>query len=129
MHKAFRFMVVVWVFSAFTTSSAGQSPALKNVMREKLSHAQQVLEAVVVSDWAALQVHSRELQRLTEDSRWTALQYPEYARYSSAFRRSVKDLETAAAKRDLEDAPKAYVAMTLQCVDCHRYLARARMVN
>jgi hypothetical protein len=107
----------------------GQGPELGNVMREKLGHTQKILEAVVTSDWVGLETHSRELERLTSDPRWMVLKYPEYAQHSTAFVRSVQALHTAAAQRDLEQAPKAYVAVTLQCVECHRYLARARIAR
>jgi len=98
-------------------------------MREKLEHTQKILEAVVTSDWVGLEAQSGELERLTADPRWTVLKYPEYAQHSTAFVRTVQDLRRAAAQRDLEMAPKAYVAVTLQCVDCHRYLARQRMAK
>jgi hypothetical protein len=107
----------------------GQGPALNSVMREKLAHAQQLLEAVVTSDWTSLETHSRELERLTTDRRWTVLNYPEYAKQSAAFLRAIQVLHTAAAQRDLEETPTAYVGVTLQCVKCHQYLARERLAR
>jgi hypothetical protein len=110
-------------------ASAAQGPALNNVMREKLQHAQKILEAVVTSDWATLETSSRDLEQLTNDPRWMVLKFPEYAKQSAAFRQAIRDLHTAAAQRDLEKTPQAYVAMTLKCVECHRYLARARIAQ
>jgi cytochrome c556 len=107
----------------------GQGPALNNIMREKLGHAQKILEAVVTNDWTALETHSREMERLTRDPRWLVLKHPDYARHSSAFVRAIEDLHLAAAQRDLEGAPKAYVEVTLQCVACHRDLARERLAH
>jgi hypothetical protein len=112
-----------------TTAGAGQGPELQVVMREKLGHAQKILEAVVTSDWISLETHSRELEQLTKRRGWMVLRYPEYSKHSAAFVRSVQALHQAAAQRDLETAPQAYVDMTLQCVECHRYLARARMAR
>jgi hypothetical protein len=106
-----------------------QGPELDRVMREKLVHTQKILEAVVTSDWVGLETHSRELERLTTDPRWMVLRFPEYARHSTAFVRAIQDLHRAAAQRDLDQAPKAYVAVTLQCVECHRYLARERLAK
>ena len=37
--------------------------------------------------------------------------------------------QTIAKTRDLEKAPSAYTSMTLGCVRCHRYVARARVVK
>lgn len=104
-----------------------QGPQMNQVMREKLAHAQKILEAVVTSDWLSLETHSRELERLTNDPRWMALKFPEYARQSNAFVTAIQALRRAAAQRDLEGTPKAYIDVTLRCVDCHRYLARERI--
>lgn len=106
-----------------------QGPALNSVMHEKLAHAQKLLEALVTSDWIRLETHSRELERLTGDRRWMVLKYPEYQQHSAAFVRTVQDLHRAAAQRDLEAAPKAYANLTLECVTCHQYLARQRIVQ
>jgi len=126
-----RWFVLVLFLAAIGVAArlGGQGPALNNIMREKLGHAQKILEAVVTSDWIALETHSREMERLTHDPRWIVLKHPDYARHSTAFVRAIEDLHRAAAQRDLERAPKAYVAVTLQCVACHRYLARERLAH
>jgi len=111
------------------TAGGSQGPELNAVMREKLSLAQKILEGVVTSDWVTLEMQSRQLEQLTNDPRWMVLKYPEYARHSAAFVRAVQTLHTSAAQRDLEKTPKAYVNVTLQCVECHRYLARARIAD
>ena len=106
-----------------------QGPDLRTVMHDKLVHAQKILEAVVTSDWVSLETHTRELEQLTSDPRWTVLKYPEYAQHSGAFVQAVHALHTAAAQRDLNKTPEAYIAVTMQCVACHRYLARARIAQ
>jgi hypothetical protein len=110
-------------------AAPAQGPELNTVMRAKLGHMQKILEAVVTSDWVGLEMQSRDLEQLTNDPRWMILKYPEYARHSAAFVRAVQALHTAAAQRDLDKTPKAYVAVTLQCVECHRYLARQRIAD
>jgi len=112
-----------------TTAQGGQTAQLNRVMRDKLAYAQKTFEAVVTSDWVGLETNSRELERLTNDPRWMVLKYPEYARHSTAFVQAIRDLHQAAAQRDLEKTPQAYVAVALKCVDCHRYLARQRMAQ
>ena len=124
MWRALAISVVMGV-----TIGASQGPEVHNVMREKLTHTQKILEALVTSDWATLETQSRALEQLTQDPRWTALRYPEFARHSAAFVRAVGLLHAAAARRDLEEAPKTYAAMTLQCIECHRYIARARIAR
>ena len=119
------------VCCALTSVAAGpgQGRALNSVMHDKLVHAQRLLEAVVTSDWVSLEAHSRELEQLTNDHPWTVLKYPEYAQHSAGFIRAVQALHVAAAQRDLQETPKAYVAVTLECVGCHQYLARQRVAG
>jgi len=122
-------LAIAGVVAMSVTASGNQGPELNAVMREKLVHAQKILEAVVTSDWVGLETHSRELERLTSDPRWTVLKYPEYAHQSASFVASVRALRSVAAQRELEKTPKAYVDVTLQCVECHRYLARMRIAD
>jgi len=125
--KRYAVVAVAVVFSVAAAPRQGRE--VNGVMREKLVHTQKILEAVVTSNWADLESQTRDLERLIQDPRWTALKYPEYARYSGAFAGAVQDLRRAAARRDLDEAPKAYAAVTLQCVACHRYLARERIAR
>ena len=111
------------------SATSAQGPALDRLMRRKLDCSQKILEAVVTSRWADLEARSRELEGLTNDPAWTVLKAPEYARLSAAFRDTVRALHDAAAQRDLEATPKAYGALTLSCVQCHRYLARNRLAE
>ena len=119
--------LMVALASAGTTTAQG--PATDRVMRKKLEVSQKILEAVVTSRWADLEARSRDLIDLTNDSGWTVLKNPEYAQHSGEFRDTVRALHTAAAARDLEATPKAYVAVTLSCVQCHRYMARNRFAR
>ncbi|RPH59660.1 MAG: hypothetical protein EHM89_10290 [Acidobacteria bacterium] len=114
---------VVW------TASLAHAQPLNRVMRAKLEHSQKILESVVTSDWAALERHSQELQRLANDPAWVVLKTREYARQSEAFLRATEDLIDAAKRRDLEAAPLAYVSMTMSCVQCHRHVARSRIAK
>jgi len=123
--------VVAVVVIAVTLGSElqAQTVALNRVMRQKLADAQGVLAAVVTSNWAELERRSKELAAATNDPAWLVLKTPEYSRQSEAFVRAANDLLDAAARRDQEGAPLAYVALTMRCVQCHRYVARARIAG
>ena len=120
---------VVMAVSLSLGEVSAQGPDLHRVMRKKLEHSQKILEAVVTSNWVALETHSRELEELTNDPGWKVLNSPEYARQSLAFKQAVRELHDAAARRELDATPLAYVAVTLSCVQCHRSLARARIAK
>ena len=106
-----------------------QTVALNRVMRQKLVDAQSVLAAVVTSNWRELDRSSKALIKATEDPAWLVLQSPEYTKQSQAFVFALNDLAEAAARRDAEAAPRAYAAMTMRCVQCHRFVARARLAG
>lgn len=127
--RSSRFAAALLPFFLVIAGNASRGPEVSSVMREKLAHAQKILEAVVTDDWIALETHSRELERLTRDPRWTSLRFPEYARHTRAFLEAVQALHLAAAQRDQVKAPRAYTALTLRCVECHRYLARERFAQ
>lgn len=115
--------------SLAVSSSSAQTTALGRLMRQKLEQSQGMLAAVVTSNWADLERRSEALTRITNDPAWTVLRTPEYARQSQAFLRAAQDLVDAAKRRDLDAAPLAYTSLTLSCVQCHRYVARARIAD
>ncbi len=117
------------LFIVAQATAQGQGPAVDRVMQKKLVVTQKILEAVVTSRWSDLEARSRDLEDLTNDPAWRVLTAPEYATHSNQFRLSLRALHDAAAKRDLEATPKAYIDVTLSCIECHRYLARSRIAG
>jgi len=109
-------------------ASSAQAPPLNRVMRQKLDHAQQILGALVTSDWEQLERHGRELVRAAQEPAWAALKAPEYIRHSQAFLRATDDLIDAAKLRNIEAAARGFVSLSMSCVSCHRYMARSRIV-
>ena len=126
---------VLWSGAVAVTASLAiatgwaQTVALKRVMQQKLGHSQVILAAVTTSNWGEMERQGEALIQLTKDPAWMVLNTPEYARHSQAFVRAAEDLLDAARRRDLDAAPLAYVSMTLSCVQCHRYVARARVAG
>ena len=112
-------------------ASADQAPApLSRIMKAKLAHAQAILGAVVTSNWAVLDKESRALAQAVRDPAWGfALTEPEYLRQSDSFSRALQDLIEASAKRDLEAAANAQVALTASCVRCHLHMTRRRIAK
>jgi hypothetical protein len=109
------------------SSSSAQTPRLGNVMRTKLDHSKNILEAVVTSNWGQLERESRELARVAQDPAWAVLKMPEYLRQSGAFLRATDDLIDAAEERDLEAASLGFISLSTSCVSCHRHMARSRI--
>ena len=127
MRSVIRLVAIVALLVMSGSAAPGQTTATSRVMREKLMHADKILEAIMTSDYIALERHSVDLARATESPGWFVLKSPEYARHSSAFVRATDDLVDAAKHRDLDAAAQRYVTLTLTCFDCHRYVKRNRM--
>ena len=131
MRRTFRVFIGMCAIGALSLgASADQSPQLSRVMRAKLERSQAILGAVVTSNWAALDRESRALALVVRDPAWgTALIEPEYLRQSDAFQRALQDLIEASAKRNLEAAGNAHIALTASCVRCHLDMTRRRIAK
>ena len=122
-------LAMLFVAVAGGSSSSAQTPRLNQLMRTKLDHSKNVLEAVVTSNWQQLERESRALAQVTRDPAWSALRMPEYVRQSEAFLRATDDLIGASRLRDLEAASLGFISLSTSCVSCHRYMARSRVAS
>jgi hypothetical protein len=127
-----RFIVVTAALAVFAGVVARQADGQQEnpqqvVMRSKLDHSQKLLESIVLEDFASMAKHSQELSLLSLAASWQVLQTPEYVQQSLEFRRAADAVHNAAEKKNLDGAALAYVAMTLKCVHCHKYVRGVRM--
>jgi hypothetical protein len=133
MKANMRIIAGIFAIAALSIGTfADQAPAqqLNKVMRAKLGHSQAILGAVVTSDWATLDRECRALALVVRDPTWSAaLTEPEYLRQSDTFSRALQDLIEASAKRNLELAADAHVALTASCVRCHLHMTRRRIAK
>lgn len=122
-------LTLLFLLGAGSWSTSAQTRRLNAVMRGKLDHSKNVLEAVVTSNWQMLERESRALAAVTQEPAWTVLKMPEYVTQSEGYVRATRDLLDAAKQRDLEAASRGFVALSTSCVSCHQYLARSRVAN
>ena len=111
--------------------SSAQNPTLRTAMRNKLAHAQQLLEAVVTSDYAAVGRSADALGRIseTEVASWQAGARPEYVKQAMQFLRSVQALRVAAETGNGEAALAAYTALVSSCTHCHAQVRNFRGIS
>jgi hypothetical protein len=117
------------VAAVLTPTTTAQTVATGRLMRDKLTHAQKVIEAIMTSNYAMLDKESAALVKVTEDPAWLVLKTPEYRRYSAAFMRAAQGLEAAATDRDFDAAEVANQALMTSCYQCHRYMKNARLAR
>ncbi|QDU59702.1 hypothetical protein Pan216_05340 [Planctomycetes bacterium Pan216] len=92
------------------------------LMRDKLKHAQNVLEGITTENFAMVEENARMLGIISRASSWHALPTPEYQRYSKNFAEAVHDLDRNAKEKSIDGATLDYVQMTMACVECHKHL-------
>jgi hypothetical protein len=129
MKTSKRLLLILLMLVLTTPALPGQTPATRRVMREKLTHSQRILEAILASDFALLERETAALTRVTETAAWQALKSPEYLRQSEAFLSANRALSQAARERDLDGAAKLYSSLTLTCFACHRHMKDSRLAR
>jgi cytochrome c553 len=122
-------LVVALLVLLATGTGRAQTPQTMRLMREKLARSSALLAALVKSDWATMRRESRELAAIPDKPGWEVFQFPEYTRDSRAFTASVQALVDASNARDQAAALKAYNGIVTACVECHRNVARRRLVQ
>ena len=96
------------------------------VMRVKLAHAQNVLDALAMSDFEKLSVDAHRLKLLSQEAAWNVIQTPEYQQHSSEFRHATDELSAAAKNKSVDGAVLAYFGLTMKCVNCHKYVRQVQ---
>jgi cytochrome c556 len=114
---------------AFALPAPAQTAATGRLMREKLTHAQRILEALTTSNYDLLASEASRLSEVTTAPAWTVLKMPEYRRQSDEFLRITEDLVAAAKNRDLDLAATRFSALTMSCYQCHRYIKNMRLAR
>ena len=112
---------------ALLSRAEAQTTQTKQVMQQKLAQSQQLLGALVTSNWTALNQRTQALESLTRQPGWQFLETPEYRTYTTGFEKATQALAAAAQQRDQRTAATAYTQLVNSCVECHRYVARARI--
>jgi hypothetical protein len=113
------------------SDSSAQNPTLRTAMHDKLANAQELLDALIHVDYAAIGRSADALHRIsdTEIASWQVGAQPEYRRQAMSFLLSVQGLREAAAKRDIDAALDEYSALVSSCTGCHVHLKRTRVIS
>ena len=108
-----------------------QNPSLKTLMRAKLVNTQRLLESLVSADYAAIRRDADALSRISEKEiiSWQLGVQPEYGKQATFFVLSVRGLQEAADRRNIDAALHEYTALTSSCVHCHAHVRRAKSIT
>ncbi len=108
--------------AAGLSAQPARPAATREFMRQKLEHSQRVLEGIATEDFELIAKQARKLAALSQEAGWRAFDNPDYLRHSDIFRRNASAVAKAAADRNLDGVTLAYVKMTMNCVECHKFI-------
>ncbi len=112
---------------AIATAIPSQKPnQVAKFMQVKRQHAHELLDGLALEDYGRIAKYSEKLSLLSHEASWKVLQTPDYLEHSRSFRKSTNQLAKAAKAKNLDGATLAYFQVTLNCVNCHKYVRTAR---
>jgi hypothetical protein len=115
--------LLVIVMAAAAQQSRDQKRA--EFMRMKLEHSKKILEGLTLENYGTIAKSAKALKRLSEAAEWeapTIPKVPDYLVYTTEFQRITDDLSEKAEAKNIDGATLAYLRLTMNCVNCHKYV-------
>jgi len=112
---------------AFSTSRAAQQEKRNRgeFMRQKLEFSKNVLEGLSLEQFTMIEKNAKALKKLSEAAEWEVPVIPnatDYVALTSEFQRYAEDLAKNAKQGNIDGATLAYLKLTMNCVQCHKYV-------
>ena len=98
-------------------------------MQRKLTAAREIVAGLALEDYDKIAENAQELMLLSHDEEWQVLTTDKYLRLSSQFRGSEERLRDRAKEKNLDGATFAYFEVTMNCVQCHKYVRKTPPAN
>lgn len=121
-------LVLLLAGLSFTPLAALEQSPLQKFMRKKLDSSGLVLEGLSLEDYGLIRKGAQELLEMSKSELWNALTDEDYRNFNREFRSTIRKLEQAAEKEDLDNALLQWTDATKSCVECHRYVRQQRPV-
>jgi hypothetical protein len=99
-----------------------KTAARKQFMRGKLISNKKIVEGLSLKDFALVREGAEGVNALVKGQHWFVLDTLEYQDYSKDMEQAAQKLIKAADDKNMEAAALRYFDVTLNCIDCHRYL-------
>jgi hypothetical protein len=99
-----------------------QHKVLAPVMEKKLSLMHRLITSLATEDFATMARDAGELRRIGETTLMKVSPNLEYIRFSTEFSSIVEEIGRRAKAHDLNGATLSYIRLTINCVDCHKYV-------
>ncbi|WLD11367.1 hypothetical protein [Planctellipticum variicoloris] len=100
---------------------------LRQFMREKLKHSQDVLDGLCTEDLELVEKSATKLVEMSQASDWVVIQGPVYAQHSAEFREACEQMGKMAKDNNQDGASLAYLRVTMSCMSCHKFVRSVRI--
>lgn len=97
------------------------------LMALKLVYAKNVLEGLSLQNMDLVAENARDLKLLSAAAEWepATVPGPLYLDYTREFQRIANSLSQHAKEENLDAATLSYVQLTMNCIECHKYVRAA----
>jgi hypothetical protein len=99
---------------------------LQQLMIDKLTNAQKLLEGIALAKHDKIQKHAEELIRISKTAEWLAYKAPRYEQFSNQFQRACEDIVAKSKAKNIDGVTLAYFDLTMSCVRCHSYVREVK---
>ena len=96
--------------------------ASSKLMRKKLAAAQDILEGLTTEDFEMIEQGAKVLKSLAAEADFQISKDAMYVQHSNEFQNLADKLVKAAQGNSLDKASLHYVNLTMNCIECHRFV-------
>jgi hypothetical protein len=117
--------IPVVLLTARAQEPAAASQKRAAFMRQKLEFSKAALEGLTKDDLAAVADAASKLKRLSAAAEWEVPTIPDVEQYlpmTTEFQRRCDEMAKQAKAKNIDGATLAYVQLTINCVNCHKYI-------
>lgn len=106
-------------FSSKSVEVVQAQPILPETMKMKLALTQELLQHLALKDFQQMSKVVADLDKLTEDAKWSKSTSPRYDMFAEDFRFRLMQLGDAADSGNIHGATLHYTSLIQTCVECH----------
>ena len=103
-------------------SAVERTADLQKFMRKKLDASNRILEGLTTENSELVKSGADELATMSEAAQWRVSKDVMYRQFSDDFQRATQALGDSAKAADLDKALVRWMDVTMQCIDCHRFV-------
>jgi len=120
--------LIGFALAATFLAARGQEPRQRSraeFMQMKLEYSNRVLEGLTMEIYETIIKNARGLKTLSEAAEWEVPTIPDagdYIVFTTEFQRLTDELVKKAREKNIDGATLAYLRLTMNCVNCHKYV-------